>query len=90
MKDTKLAPSTTSIREGWSIHVYDQERRLRCTIEPSHARALGLGIVLGIFVTIVITNINLPVEFKTSPASRSEPGSVSAEETHLPALTQID
>ena len=90
MKDTKLRTSTKSIKEGWSIHVYDQERRLRCTIEPSHGRALGLGVVIGVFMTIVITNIGLPIEFANSPAQTLEPSIGSAENDYLPALIQVD
>ncbi|MEL6492192.1 MAG: hypothetical protein AAFQ95_19740 [Cyanobacteria bacterium J06621_3] len=85
MKDTKSRTSTKSIKEGWSIHVYDQERHLRCTIEPSHIRALGLGIVFGMFLTVVITNIDLPVKFVSSPAQ-----SRSVEQNELPAMIQVD
>jgi hypothetical protein len=37
--------STT--QEGWAIHVYDRERHLLFTLDPSHGWMLLLGVVLG-------------------------------------------
>ena len=77
MKATKLRPSTT--KEGWSVHVYDQERRLRCTIEPSHCWALGLGLALGVFITLGITSLDVSGRFQTLPEKTSESGASSGQ-----------
>ena len=37
---------------GWAVHVYDGNRHLRFTLEPSHVWAFGWGIVTGILVAI--------------------------------------
>ena len=50
MNKTKAKPPTG---EGWAIHVYDSDRHLRFTLEPSHLWAFGWGIGVGIFVAIV-------------------------------------
>ncbi len=87
MKDTK---AKTSTKEGWSIHVYDQERHLRCTIEPSHGWAMGLGLVLGILVTVLVTNIDLPIKVQTPPVKLSEPSLDPTEENSLSVPTTVD
>ena len=90
MKNTKLNTPTQSVDEGWSIHFYDRERRLRCTIEPSHGRALGLGVVLGVLITLVVTNLRLPIAFETASGSSSQRSLDAIEETHLPAPLQME
>lgn len=49
MNKTKAKLSTG---EGWAVHVYDSDRRLRFTLEPLHIWAFGWGIGVGILVTI--------------------------------------
>ena len=49
MNKTKAKPS----REGWAVHVYDSDRHLRFTLEPSHIWAFSWGIGVGLLVTIV-------------------------------------
>ncbi|MEO1404202.1 MAG: hypothetical protein AAFV72_23530 [Cyanobacteria bacterium J06635_1] len=55
MKDLKL---DTSLDEGWAVHVYDRNRRLRCTLEPSHGWALCTGLGIGILITLFGMNLN--------------------------------
>lgn len=55
MKTLKVKPPPTS--EGWSIHVYDGDRHLCCTIEPSHGWALGIGIGTGILMSVLFSNL---------------------------------
>lgn len=50
MNKTKAKPS---IGEGWAVHVYDSDRHLRFTLEPSHLWAFSWGIGTGILVAIV-------------------------------------
>ena len=50
MNKTKAKPSTG---EGWAVHVYDSDRHLRFTLEPSHIWAFSWGIGTGILVAIV-------------------------------------
>ncbi|MEO1004465.1 MAG: hypothetical protein AAFW67_01180 [Cyanobacteria bacterium J06638_38] len=50
MNKTKAKPS---IGEGWAIHVYDSDRNLRFTLEPSHIWAFSWGIGVGLLMTIV-------------------------------------
>ena len=50
MNKTKTKPSTG---EGWAVHVYDSDRHLRFTLEPSHIWAFGWGIGVGLLVAIV-------------------------------------
>ena len=50
MNKTKAKPSTG---EGWAVHVYDSDRHLRFTLEPSHTWAFSWGIGVGLLVDIV-------------------------------------
>ena len=50
MNKTKAKPSTG---EGWAVHVYDSNRYLRFTLEPSHIWAFGWGIGVGLLTAIV-------------------------------------
>ncbi|HIK54191.1 MAG TPA: hypothetical protein IGS37_03375 [Synechococcales cyanobacterium M55_K2018_004] len=34
-------------KRGWAINIYDGDRRLLCTLDPSHGWAFATGIVLG-------------------------------------------
>ncbi len=49
MNKIKTKPSTG---EGWAIHVYDSDRHLRFTLEPSHIWAFGWGAGVGLIVAI--------------------------------------
>lgn len=50
MNNTKAKPSTN---EGWAVHVYDSNRRLQFTLEPSHIWAFSWGIGVGLLVALV-------------------------------------
>ncbi|MGB3310385.1 MAG: hypothetical protein WBG32_04530 [Nodosilinea sp.] len=39
-------------QEGWAIHVYDCDRHLLFTLQPSHGWMLLLGMVLGFTIAI--------------------------------------
>ena len=50
MNKTKAKPSTS---EGWAVHVYDSDRHLRFTLEPSHIWAFSWGIGVGLLFSIM-------------------------------------
>ncbi|PSR15390.1 hypothetical protein C8255_23050 [filamentous cyanobacterium CCP3] len=47
-----------STQEGWAIYVYNCDRRLLCTLEPSHGWAFTAGLALGLMLAII--GYNLP------------------------------
>ena len=49
-RGTRAKPFTG---EGWAVHVYDSDRHLRFTLEPSHIWAFSWGIGVGLLVAIV-------------------------------------
>ncbi|MEM8720220.1 MAG: hypothetical protein AAGE84_13070 [Cyanobacteria bacterium P01_G01_bin.39] len=55
MNKTKAKPSTG---EGWAVHVYDSDRHLRFTLDPSHIWAFGWGIGVGLLIAIVWSALN--------------------------------
>ena len=55
MNKTKTKPSTG---EGWAVHVYDSDRHLRFTLEPSHIWAFSWGIGVGLIVAIVWSTLH--------------------------------
>ena len=79
MNKTKAKPSTG---EGWIVHVYDSDRHLRFTLEPSHIWAFSWGIGVGLLVAIVCsalygtshslsTNTNHLTNFSSTPETSS-------------------
>ncbi len=50
MNKTKAKPSTG---EGWAVHVYDSDRHLRFSLEPSHIWAFSWGAGVGLLLAIV-------------------------------------
>ena len=55
MNKTKGKPSTG---EGWAVHVYDRDRHLRFTLEPSHIWAFGWGIGVGLLLAIIWSTLH--------------------------------
>lgn len=47
----------TPIDEGWSVHIYDRQRRLLCALEPSHGWIFLLGCLFGVVLAIIWANI---------------------------------
>lgn len=60
-QDLKITPT---VNEGWAVHIYDSDRHLCCTLDSSHGRVFGLGLVLGIIAAVVGTNLVLPANSK--------------------------
>ena len=77
MKNLKLDAAPDN---GWMIHIYDRNRRLCCTLEPSHGWVFGAGLSLGALITLIGVNLNIPDIPKTSPAETPLPSSAGAEQ----------
>jgi len=45
------------VDEGWSVHIYDRQRRLLCALEPSHGWTFLLGWGAGLICAIVWVNL---------------------------------
>lgn len=70
MKDTK---EPLTFQDGWSVQVYGGDRRLLCSLYPSHAWAFAAGVLLG----FVIALVGLQAQSSTS-LPPSEPSRISA------------
>ncbi|EDX86890.1 hypothetical protein S7335_4597 [Synechococcus sp. PCC 7335] len=84
MKDTKNDPKlkTVSVDEGWSVHVYDRDRRLCCTLDASHARTFVVGLGMGLLFSIV--GMRLVAPQTTSAAQSSSPNLSKVREAPRP------
>ncbi|MGB3138614.1 MAG: hypothetical protein WBG38_03035 [Nodosilinea sp.] len=51
-------------QEGWAVHIYDCDRRLLCTLEPSHGWTFVAGLALGL--TVAVIGYNLPQTHTTA------------------------
>ena len=45
---------TEAVESGWSIQIYSSDRRLICSLYPSHGGALLGGIILGFLMAILV------------------------------------
>ncbi|EKQ66888.1 hypothetical protein OsccyDRAFT_4698 [Leptolyngbyaceae cyanobacterium JSC-12] len=52
MAMSKLKQSLDELNTGWAVNIYTSDRRLLCTLNPSHAWAFALGICLGGFIML--------------------------------------
>ncbi|MEM8806632.1 MAG: hypothetical protein AAGF01_11450 [Cyanobacteria bacterium P01_G01_bin.38] len=88
MKNVKV---NTALDEGWTVHVYDRNRRLRCTLDTSHGWVFGTGVGLGILVALLGVNLNLSTNAPTSepPISSPSPAALPSAPTVIsqPAQT---
>ncbi|HEY9763641.1 MAG TPA: hypothetical protein V6D07_14010 [Trichocoleus sp.] len=41
------------VGEGWSVQIYGSDRRLLCSLYPSHGWALLLGVCLGVIPILI-------------------------------------
>ncbi len=84
MKTLKVKPPPTS--EGWSIHVYDGDRHLCCTIEPSHGWALSIGIVAGILMSVLFSNLTVTANSQNparAPQRQTAPSTAKSTPVNL-------
>jgi len=57
-------------QEGWAIHFYNCDRRLVCTLEPSHGWAFAAGLAFGLGLAIIGYNLpQSPVPATPQPPS---------------------
>ncbi|WP_205371073.1 hypothetical protein [Thermoleptolyngbya sp. PKUAC-SCTB121] len=54
---------------GWSVQVYSGDRRLLCSLDPSHIWMLMLGIFLGLVMGISWVRVSPPAESEWSASS---------------------
>jgi hypothetical protein len=47
-------------QEGWAIHIYNCDRRLLCTLEPSHGWVFTAGLAFGLGLAIIGYNLPHP------------------------------
>ncbi|MGB3613457.1 MAG: hypothetical protein WBA10_06635 [Elainellaceae cyanobacterium] len=67
-------------QEGWAIHIYNRDRHLLCTLDPSHGWTFVAGLILGLTVAVVGYNLpDPPAAIPYRPAS-----------DHLTAPLQLD
>ena len=62
------------VDEGWSVHIYDRQRRLLCALEPSHGWTFLLGCTVGLVLTLAWVNVARPVAETSSignPSTKS-------------------
>lgn len=45
------------IDDGWIVHIYGQNRRLLCALEPSHGWVFLIGCGVGLGVAILFVNL---------------------------------
>lgn len=67
MIDTKL--KTVPVDEGWSVHIYDRDRRLRCTLDASHTRSFIVGLGVGLLFTVVGMRLVAPQTTRTAQSA---------------------
>lgn len=53
MNHRTAKPFQESLDNGWSVQIYSHDRRLLCSLYPSHGWAFFMGILLGFFLAIV-------------------------------------
>ncbi|WP_416674347.1 hypothetical protein [Egbenema bharatensis] len=42
-----------ALGNGWSIQIYSRDRRLLCSLDPSHGWMFLIGVVLGFIIALV-------------------------------------
>ena len=61
------------IDDGWIVHIYGQNRRLLCALEPSHGWVFLIGCGVGLGLAIVFVNLarySPPAEASTPPVNQ--------------------
>jgi hypothetical protein len=57
-----------SLNSGWTVHIYNGERQLLCTLGPSHGWSLAAGTAVGILFAIIGFNLSNPQMANSLPA----------------------
>jgi hypothetical protein len=66
----QLANKTT---EGWAVQVYSSDRRLICSLDPSHGWAFLLGLLLGIVPVLIGINASSQATPRPAVSMPAEP-----------------
>ena len=81
MKSINSRPSLDrSLDSGWSIHVYNNQRKLLCSFCPSHGWSFAAGTAVGIVLAVM--------GFNLAPAQMPEP--MTGEAAPQTAPLQLD
>lgn len=59
--------------EGWSIQVYGSDRKLLCSLYPSHAWMFAVGILIGFAIAFVSLNQERPTPQQEASGNASTP-----------------
>lgn len=78
-----------SIDGGWSIQIYSRDRRLLCSLYPSHGWVLLVGVALGFMFALVSVN-DRPVPQADSTAEVPEAPNSESRPTPLTIPFQLD
>ncbi|MGI0484798.1 hypothetical protein ACN4EK_05115 [Pantanalinema rosaneae CENA516] len=70
----KATDQLESLDKGWSVQIYSPNRRLLCSIYPSHAWAFSAGLALGLILALVSLSHQTP----THSSKASVPSSIAA------------
>lgn len=62
--------SKETLDNGWSVQIYSRDRRLLCSLYPSHGWALLIGMMLGLILALVGSSSQV---HPSSPPSVSTP-----------------
>lgn len=86
MKDTQVK-APVGVNEGWAIHIYDRDRHLLCSLEPSHGWVFCTGIGLGIVAAIIGSHLGRSVSPQVSaapaPTAIAEPSTTPSPATPI-------
>lgn len=66
---SKLKQSLSEMNQGWIVNIYGGDRRLLCSLEPSHAWAFAVGLIVGGVAMVNWTTGDRP----QTPAPRVSP-----------------
>jgi hypothetical protein len=73
MKLTNSQPRLDcSLETGWTIHIYNRQRKLLCTLNPSHGWSFATGTVIGLLLAVVGFNLSMP-QISNSPVHELAP-----------------
>mgnify|MGYP003565742209 CR=1 FL=1 len=73
MKSTNSYPRLeSSLDTGWTIHIYDRQRKLVCTLNPSHGWSFAAGTAVGLLLAVIGFNLSTP-QVPPSPVDFSAP-----------------
>jgi hypothetical protein len=56
-----------TLDSGWTVHVYNRQRQLLCTLTPSHGWSFVAGTVTGILLAVIGFNLSTPQMVNSLP-----------------------